>query len=123
MRQEKIESYWSQFVEEFVGLRFDQFWEKRMWFRVPPKKTMIMGVYFDRKEDRYVGSIVTQPAAGQVVDVHIRMPYFANRWWEGEPEHWEEWERFAQSASNLITAPSNGIARERYATRDPVGTA
>ena len=84
MRQEKIPSYWSKFVELFVQLRATEFCEEDRWFNVPENMSLVLGVYFDRRVNGYVGGIVTQPAVGNVLQIHKRMPYLAQRWWTSE---------------------------------------
>ena len=111
MRQEKIDSYWKRYVEEYIGLRFGQFLERQTWFKVPHDKTMIVGVYYDKKIDSFVGGLVTQPAAGAVIEHGLtRMPYFGKKWWDEEPSHWAEVDRVMEPLSSLIHTPSARIS-------------
>ena len=81
IRTEKILTYWQKFVEEWVQLHVDAFYEKNQWFELPESRSILLGIYYDdENEGGWTSGIVTCPAAPPVLQVHHRMPLITQKW-------------------------------------------
>lgn len=81
IRKDKIDSFWSLRVAEWVQLQAEEFYERGTWFPVHQSNSLMLGLYEDHdNDDGWTCGIVTVHATGDILKVHHRMPWQVPTW-------------------------------------------